>query len=133
MSQTLPEQRASGPESHGAVGESPSRPPPCELLTAWVLLLLAGEPGHGYELRGRLEAAGVCTDTGAVYRVLRKLEREDCAESMWATSDAGPQRRQYRLTEKGRRALAENVPTITATRDHHAAFLRAHAELPPEH
>lgn len=91
------------------------------------------EPGHGYELRSRLAAEGACTDTGAVYRVLRKLEREGCAESTWAASEAGPQRRQYRLTEKGRRALAQNVPAITATRDDHAAFLRAHAELPRGH
>ena len=129
MSQILSEQRASGPESHGAVGESPSRPPQCELLTAWVLLLLAGEPGHGYELRRRLEDTGVCTDTGAVYRVLRKLEREGCAESTWAASETGPQRRQYRLTEKGRTALTDNVSLIAATRDDHAAFLRAHAQL----
>ena len=129
MSQTLSEQRASGPESHGAGGESPSRPPPCELLTAWVLLLLARESGHGYELRSRLVEAGVRTDTGAVYRVLRKLERDGCAASAWAASEAGPQRRLYRLTEKGRVALAENVPAIAATRDDHAAFLRAHADL----
>ena len=131
MSQISSEQRASGPEARGAVDESPSRPPQCELLTAWVLLLLAGEPGHGYELRRRLEETGVCTDTGAVYRVLRKLEREGCAESTWTASDSGPQRRRYRLTEKGRRALTDNVPAIAAARDDHAAFLRAHAALLP--
>ena len=132
MSQTVPDQRASDRERYTADAEEPveaaSRPAACELLTAWVLLLLAQEVGHGYELRQRLQAAGVAADTGAVYRVLRKLEREHCAESSWGASSAGPQRRLYRLTEKGRQALAENVAAIAATRDDHAAFLKAHAE-----
>ena len=71
----------------------------------------------------------MCADTGAVYRVLRKLERDGCAESSWAASAAGPRRRLYRLTDKGRQALAENVAVIAATRDDHAAFLQAHAQL----
>jgi PadR family transcriptional regulator, regulatory protein PadR len=116
------------PAQDDAAGEASLRTPPCELLTAWVLLLLDDEPGHGYELRNRLEEAGVTTDTGAVYRVLRKIEREGCAASSWEQSVAGPRRREYRLTAKGHRALARNASAIASIRDDHAAFLRAHAQ-----
>ncbi|HWI06152.1 MAG TPA: helix-turn-helix transcriptional regulator [Solirubrobacteraceae bacterium] len=117
---------AEGVEDEPGAGAT-LRPPACELLTAWVLLLLDDASCHGYELRGRLEAAGVMTDTGAVYRVLRKLERDGCAASSWETSEAGPRRRLYRLTARGRRALAANATRIAAARDDHAAFLDAHA------
>lgn len=104
-----------------------SRQPSRELLTAWLLLLLDGGATHGYELRRRLESHGVSTEAGAMYRLLRKLESEGCAASSWARSAAGPRRRLYQLTAKGRRDLDALVAAIAAMRDVHAAFLEAHA------
>lgn len=101
------------------------RQPSRELLTAWLLLLLEDQAIHGYELRRRLELHGVITEPGAMYRMLRKLERDGCAASSWAKSVAGPRRRLYELTAKGRQELDQLVGTIAATRDVHAAFLRA--------
>ena len=104
------------------------RQPSRELLTAWLLLLLEDEATHGYELRRRLEAQGVFTEAGAMYRMLRRLERDGCAASSWAKSDTGPRRRLYQVTSRGRRELDRLVGSITATRDVHANFLRAHGD-----
>ena len=106
-----------------------SRQPSSDLLMAWLLLLLNDRAIHGYELRRQLEANGVATEAGALYRMLRKLERDGCAASTWAKSVAGPRRRMYQLTAKGRRHLDELVGAITATRDVHADFLRAHGSV----
>ena len=105
------------------------RQPSRELLTAWLLLLLEDQAVHGYELRRRLETYGVTTEPGALYRMLRKLESDGCAASSWAKSAAGPQRRLYQVTAKGRRELEQLVGTITAARDIHAAFLQAHGDV----
>lgn len=116
-----------------AAGEGlPTSPMPLRqasrgMLTAWLLLLLECESTHGYELRRQLEAHGVQTETGAMYRTLRKLEQDGCATSTWKDSGIGPRRRHYRLTQRGRRELDERVADITVERDVHAAFLHARA------
>jgi DNA-binding PadR family transcriptional regulator len=104
------------------IGFQPSR----ELLTAWLLLLLDDGPTHGYQLRRMLEQHGVATETGAMYRTLRKLENEGRAASRWEDSAAGPRRRLYEVTNKGRRDLHELVCSIRLTRDVHTAFLQVH-------
>lgn len=107
---------------------APVRRPPRQLITAWMLFLLNRQATHGYELHRQLAAHGMSIELGAMYRTLRKLEDDGCAASSWATSVAGPRRRLYELTTKGRRELNALVQAITATRDVHAAFLRAHGE-----
>jgi DNA-binding PadR family transcriptional regulator len=104
------------------VGFQPSR----ELLTAWLLLLLNDGATHGYELRRLLEEHGVVTETGAMYRTIRKLENEGRAASRWEDSAAGPRRRLYQVTNKGRRDLHDLVGSIRLTRDVHTAFLQVH-------
>lgn len=109
---------------------TPARRPSRVLLTAWLLLLLEAESTHGYELRGRLQAHGVKTDAGAMYRTLRKLEHDGHATSTWMKSGIGPRRRYYQLTPQGRRELDERVAHITVERDVHAAFLQARERMP---
>jgi len=104
------------------VAFQPSR----ELLTAWMLLLLNDGATHGYELRRLLETHGVATETGAMYRTLRKLENEGRASSRWEDSVAGPRRRLYQVTRKGRHDLHDLVSSIRVTRDVHTAFLEVH-------
>lgn len=129
-----------GAEGLTGVALAPSQSDPAlavgrELLTAWLLLLLQLEPrpSYGYGLRGALDAHRVRADPGAIYRVLRTLEREGWLESSWMRSAAGPRRRLYRLTGAGRRHLEELASAVTASRDSHAAFLDAyrHAAGPP--
>lgn len=109
------------------IDRQPAMPQPSrELLTAWLLLLLDRQASHGYELRRQLEAHGVPAESGAMYRALRKLDEEGFTASRWAQSAAGPRRRHYELTAKGRRELAQLAEAITVKRDVHSAFLMVH-------
>ncbi|SRR6266849_1937200 len=74
-----------------------------------VLLLLLDGPAHGYDLLARLgdvfPRAGGLPDSGSFYRVLRSLEREGAVTSSWETAKAGPAKRVYSITPKGRERL----------------------------
>ncbi|MDZ4169716.1 MAG: PadR family transcriptional regulator [Coriobacteriia bacterium] len=74
------------------------------------LAALVGRTGHGYDLRREISDitnGEIEVDAGGLYRVLRRLEEEGFVTSEWCESEAGPQRREYRLTEEGRE-LAED-------------------------
>ncbi|MFE9206298.1 helix-turn-helix transcriptional regulator [Micromonospora sp. NPDC007230] len=76
------------------------------LLHPFLLLLILERPGHGYDLIDRLRAMGMPdVEPGHVYRVLRGLERDRSVISVWETTGAGPARRCYELTAKGRHDL----------------------------
>lgn len=83
-----------------------SRPKP--LIVAHLLLLMADEPRHGYELAASLrtwEFEGVTPST--VYRDLARLEADGLVRSFWEASQArGPARHMYTLTDAGREDLA---------------------------
>ncbi|MFU8852824.1 helix-turn-helix transcriptional regulator [Micromonospora sp. SL1-18] len=73
------------------------------LLHPFLLLLILERPGHGYDLIERLDGMGVSdVEPGQVYRVLRGLEGDRSVTSTWETDGAGPARRRYTLTAKGR-------------------------------
>jgi DNA-binding PadR family transcriptional regulator len=97
-------------------------------MTAWLLLLLEGGASYGYELRRELAANDLEIDASVLYRVLRGLERDGLVESRWMRSDAGPRRRFYRLTAKGRRQLDEIVALIVEIRDINHMYVVAHAQ-----
>lgn len=78
------------------------------LLRPAVLLLLAEEPMHGYELAGRLKELGVGRagmDPSLVYRVLRMLESAGIARSALDDTGTGPARKVYSLTPEGMELL----------------------------
>jgi len=67
-----------------------------------LLLELAKEPTHGYDLLEHLSQEGdVAPDPGNFYRMLRSLEKDGLACSTWETQNAGPARRVYELTDQG--------------------------------
>lgn len=99
-----------------------------EILTAWVLLMLEEGASYGYDLRRELAARQLSTDPAALYRALRKLEHDGWVESRWMKAVAGPRRRFYRLTAKGRRNLDEIAGLIATIRDVHDTFLRSYME-----
>jgi len=79
-------------------------------MEPFVLMLLAGGSVHGYAITGQLEELGItggAVDIGQVYRTLRDLEEGGQVTSRWSNEPAGPQRREYELTESGYAALDE--------------------------
>ena len=78
-------------------------------LEALLLAALADGPAHGYALIERLRdrsAGAFDLAEGTVYPILHRLEQGGLLTSSWV--DAGGRRRRvYRLTRRGRRALAE--------------------------
>ena len=97
-----------------------------ELLAAWLLLLIARHASYGYGLRRALDESDVHPDPATLYRVLRRLEHTGWLESRWMEPSAGPRRRLYRVTSRGRRNLDDVARVIVAIRDKHAAFLGAY-------
>lgn len=67
------------------------------------------EPMYGYQIAsqmgGEVEGGFVLIKHGALYPVLRSLERSDLLSSTVEPSVSGPPRRYYRITEKGMSAL----------------------------
>lgn len=78
-------------------------------LDLLVLSVLATGPRHGYgvieQLRSRSDDAFDLPE-GTVYPVLHRLEGAGLLDSDWST-ESGRRRRTYRLSTKGRAALAQ--------------------------
>lgn len=73
-----------------------------------VLALLASEERYGFDLvRGLADIDGMVTSEGTIYPLLSRLRRDGLVESTWRESTSGPPRRYYRVTQAGRRALAD--------------------------
>lgn len=78
------------------------------LLEPLVLAALAAADAHGYDVVRAIHEmthGAVSADPGGIYRVLRRLDEAGAVESAWTEGDAGPARREYRLTEEGRQLL----------------------------
>jgi PadR family transcriptional regulator, regulatory protein PadR len=76
-------------------------------LDALLLAVLEGGALHGYAIIEALKARSGGTlnlPTGTIYPALRRLERAGYVDSEWSTVK-GRERRTYRLTGAGRRAL----------------------------
>ena len=80
---------------------------PRNWLTPVALVLLREESSYGYELMERLEGFGFeQVSAGSLYRTLRLMEQEGLCKSAWETSEVGPARRMYSITEDGESYLA---------------------------
>ena len=69
------------------------------------VLSLLRTPTYGYDLLSVLENAGLRTEEGTLYPVLRRLEKEDLLTSEWNTSGSRP-RKYYRTTDRGQEVQA---------------------------
>jgi DNA-binding PadR family transcriptional regulator len=84
------------------------------------LAVLAQGPAHGYVISERLKAMMPAEEPGpdhsGVYRTLKLMEEEGLVSSAVEMPEAGPMRRRYRLTPKGRACLDRWVETLKAYR-----------------
>jgi PadR family transcriptional regulator PadR len=77
------------------------------LLEFLVLRLVASEKMYVADMLQRLSTTEFATQEGTLYPLLSRMRREGAVDYEWQESDAGPPRKYYTLTEKGRAALAE--------------------------
>lgn len=78
-------------------------------LEGLLLAVLEAGPAHGYAVIEALKTmSGGAFDlpTGTVYPALRRLEEDGLVNSAWHEPPGARKRRVYRLTAKGRKALA---------------------------
>jgi PadR family transcriptional regulator PadR len=75
-----------------------------------VLSLLEEKTMYGYEIIKEMEnkSEGIFElKEGTLYPLLHKLEDEGLLESQWGNGDGNRKRKYYRITPKGKRAIAE--------------------------
>lgn len=67
-----------------------------------ILLMLRQWNSYGYELMEKLASFGLnMMNPGTFYRMLRQMEKDGMVSSSWDTSETGPARRIYSITEAG--------------------------------
>ena len=83
-------------------------------LDALILKTLARGPNHGYAIAKYIEETtddAVLVEEGSLYPALYRLERRAWVDTEWGTSELGRRAKLYRLTETGRRQLANETAT----------------------
>ena len=74
-----------------------------------ILALVESEPLHGYDIAGRIDSGSDGTirfTLASLYATLYRLEERDLIRGRWVERAGQRRRRYYRITDKGRKALA---------------------------
>ena len=77
------------------------------LLEFLILRIVASDKVYVADMLERLRDTEFATQEGTLYPLLSKLRREGLVDYEWQESDAGPPRKYYELTAKGKAQLAE--------------------------
>jgi poly-beta-hydroxybutyrate-responsive repressor len=71
-------------------------------LVPILLLMLRQWSSYGYELMEKMSTFGLAAmNPGTFYRTLRQMEKDGMVSSSWDTSEGGPARRVYSITDAG--------------------------------
>ena len=71
-------------------------------LVPILLLMLREWSSYGYELMEKMATFGLSAmNPGTFYRTLRQMEKDGMVSSSWDTSEGGPARRMYSITDAG--------------------------------
>ena len=74
-----------------------------------VLKINAADKVYVADMMQRLGSTEFATQEGTLYPLLSKMRREDLVDYEWRESDAGPPRKYYKLTAKGKSQMAELI------------------------
>ena len=77
------------------------------LLEFLILKIVATEKVYVADIMQRLSTTEFATQEGTLYPLLSKMRREGIVDYEWQESDAGPPRKYYTLTAKGKAQLGE--------------------------
>ncbi|KLO21409.1 PadR family transcriptional regulator [Marinitoga sp. 1197] len=74
-------------------------------IESFVLLIIAENPVHGYEIANKLSDFGVILNgigqMGNLYRTLAKLEEMGLVKTDWDITESGPSKKIYKITKDG--------------------------------
>lgn len=77
------------------------------LLEFLLLKIISADQVYVADILRRLEGTPFATQEGTLYPLLSKMRRESLVDYEWRESEAGPPRKYYRLTARGRAQLSE--------------------------
>jgi PadR family transcriptional regulator PadR len=77
------------------------------LLEYLILKIVAAEKVYAADILKHLSVTDFATQEGTLYPLLSKMRRDGLLDYEWRESDAGPPRKYYELTAKGRSQLRE--------------------------
>jgi PadR family transcriptional regulator len=77
------------------------------LLEFLILKIVAADKVYAADILDRLSDTEFATQEGTLYPLLSKMRRDGLLDYEWQESDAGPPRKYYELTTKGKSQLAE--------------------------
>jgi poly-beta-hydroxybutyrate-responsive repressor len=98
---------------------------PRNWLVPYLLLILRDWSSYGFDMLERLQTFGFAAmNPGSLYRILRQMEKDGMVSSMWDTSNAGPARRMYTLTQAGEEYLKIWARSLQHYQDMTNAWLR---------
>jgi PadR family transcriptional regulator PadR len=79
------------------------------LLEFLLLQIIAAEKVYAADILNQLSQTEFATQEGTLYPLLSKMRREGLLDYEWKESEAGPPRKYYELTAKGREQLRETL------------------------
>ena len=115
--------------------------PPNPATEAWsknwmvpvLLLMLRGLNSYGYELMEKMAKYGLSTmNAGTFYRTLRQMEKDGMVSSSWDTSEGGPARRMYSITEAGENYLKFWATSLEQYQNMMNRFFQLYTWQPPK-
>ena len=79
------------------------------LLEFLVLKVIASDKVYAADILKQLGETEFTTQEGTLYPLLSKMRREELVDYEWNESEAGPPRKYYELTAKGKEQLRETA------------------------
>src|SRR5215469_17629408 len=102
-------------------------------LVPVVLLMLRQWSSYGYELMEKMAEFGMrVMNAGSFYRTLRQMEKDGLVNSSWDTSEAGPAKRRYSITEAGDAYLKFWSQSLDHYQKMMSSFFRLYTGQPPK-
>src|SRR6266478_3582083 len=77
------------------------------LLEFLILKIISADKVYVADMLKRLSDTEFATQEGTLYPLLSKMRRENLVDYQWKESEAGPPRKYYKLTAKGKSQLTE--------------------------
>ena len=77
------------------------------LLEFLILRIVAAREVYVADILARLSDTEFATQEGTLYPLLSKMRRDGLVDYQWQESDAGPPRKYYQLTAKGKSQLGD--------------------------